>query len=242
MGIFGNLTDDGLEKTEDRVGGGYQPFDSDIYLAKIKTAYAIKSDGGAHGVVLTAEANGREYRETLWVTNKKGENFYLNKNDQTKKVPLPGYATMNQICLVTTDKPLSQQDTAEKVINVYDPALSKEVPKSVDMLVDLLGKELYLAIGQSLTNKSEKQGDTYVAIADTRIENSIEAVFHHPTKMTVNEASSENPTAGFYDAWLARNQGQQRDRRTIKDGANSGSGAPSAGASPAPKKSIFDQQ
>lgn len=239
MGIFNKLDDTGLEQTEDRLGG-YSPFSTDIYHSKIKLAYAIESSGGAAGVVFVADINGREYRETLWVTNKKGETFYLNKNDKTKKVPLPGFEVVNTICIMTTEKPLKEQATEEKMVNIYDYDLRKEVPKSVQVLVDLLGKDVYLAITENLVNKTEKRGDEFVPIADTRIENSIEKVFHYPTKMTINEATSEKPEATFFDAWSERNSGNQRDRRSIKDGGSGGTaGAPQAGASGSKPKSLF---
>ena len=49
--LFGNLTTDGLEEAEDRIGG-FQPLDTDIYIGTIKTAYAGQSQGGAHNLSL----------------------------------------------------------------------------------------------------------------------------------------------------------------------------------------------
>jgi hypothetical protein len=245
-GIFGNLTNDGLEEAQDRLGG-YAPVDTDAYDSKITMAYAIQSAGGAHGVVLTADIGGREYRETLYVTNRKGENFFLNKDDKTKKVPLPGFTVVDDICLATTEKPLAEQNTEEKVVNVYDADAKKEVPKSVPVLVDLLGKTVTLGIVNQLVNKNEKQGDEYVPTAETRNENVIEKVFHTPTKMTMVEARQGKTEGAFFQTWLDRNKGNVRDRRTIKDGAGAGTagrpGAPTSGGASggAPKKSLFGQ-
>ena len=119
MSLFGNLKSDGLEQTQDRLGGGYQPKETDIYTGKIKALYAGKSAGGAQSVSLILSlADGSEYRETFWITNKKGENFFLNKDDKTKKVPLPGFTIVDDLCLVTTGKPLAEQDTEEKTIKL----------------------------------------------------------------------------------------------------------------------------
>jgi hypothetical protein len=244
MGIFGNLTNEGLEEAQDRLGG-FAPLETDAYDTTIKVAYAMQSAGGAHGVVLIGDIGGREYRETLWVTNRKGENF-LNKDDKTKKVPLPGFTVVDDICLATTEKPLSEQPTEDKVVNVYDADAKKEVPKSVPVLTDLIGKTVTLGIVKQLVNKSEKQGDEYVPIADTREENVIEKVFHTPTKMTMVEARNGKTEASFFQTWLDRNKGQVRDRRTIKDGEGGSAGrpgAPQAGATGAgPKKSLFGGQ
>lgn len=244
--MFQNLKSDGLEKTQDRLGG-YQPLETDIHIVTIKALYASKSDGGALGLNLIAETeSGQEYRETLWVTNKKGENFFLNKQDNTKKVPLPGFVVADDICLIATGAPLSEQQTEEKVIKLYDSEQKKEVPKSVDMVIDAIGKQVALGILQQLVNKNEKQGNEYVPTAETRTENTIDKVFHPELKLTVAEARDGQQEAKFWDAWQTRNKGQVRDKRTIKDGeagAARGSApkaAPSAAAgSAAPRKSLF---
>lgn len=248
MSIFGGMTTEGLEDTQDRVGG-YQPFETDAYDATIKVAYAGQSSGGAQSVTVIAECGGREYRETVYITNRKGENFFLNPQDKTKKVPLPGFTTINDLCLVTTDKPLAEQATEEKVVNVYDADAKKEVPKSVPVLVDLIGKEVTLGIVKQLENKSEKQGHEYVPIADTRETNTIEKVFHGPTKGTVVEARNGQEPGAFFKTWVERNKGNTRDRRTIKEGQGGTSGRPAAAASGPPasgqqteRKSLFGAQ
>lgn len=252
MGLFGNLTDEGLEKSEDRVGGGYQPKDTDIYHATCMMAYALKSAQGAQGVFLEFKFDdGSTYRETVYVTNKKGENFFLNKDDTSKKVKLPGYVVMNDLCLVMTDKPLAQQDDEEKVVKIYDFETRSDVPKSVPVLVELLGKTVFLAIGNTLENKSKKEGDKYVPTADERNVNNIEKVFHDPTMLTTTEAENGKTEGEFHKSWLERNKGVVRDKRTIKDGqggttgrpggATASSGPPSAGAA-APRQSLFGQK
>lgn len=252
MGIFGGLSNDGLEEAQDRVGGGGFILDTDIYNMTVKMAYATKSQGGAQGLVFIGEQNGKEYRETLWVTSKKGENFYLNKDDKTKKIGLPGFVVANDICMMTTEKPLSEQASEEKIVNIYDFDQKKEIPTSVPVLIDLLGKPVSLAILRSLENKSEKSGEDYVPTADTREVNTIEKVFHTETKLTMVEATrdaklaeqgKEPLGAQFWDSWLERNQGQTRDKRTIKEGGSAGSsgrpGAPASGAPSGERKSLF---
>ena len=248
MSLFGNLKSDGLEQTQDRLGGGYQPKETDIYTGKIKALYAGKSAGGAQSVSLILSlADGSEYRETFWITNKKGENFFLNKDDKTKKVPLPGFTIVDDLCLVTTGKPLAEQDTEEKTIKLYDSEAKKELPKAVPMLVEALGLEVSLGIVKVLENKNEKQGDEYVPTAETRELNATDKVFHTETRMTVVEAREGAEVAKFWDSWLERNKGNTRDKRTIKDGQAGTAGAPKSAnasaaapaASGAPRKSLF---
>lgn len=232
---FGNLTNDGLEESEDRLGG-YQPLDSNVYPATIKTAYAGQSKGGAHSVTLIADANGREYRETIYVTNKAGENFFLNRNDKTKKVPLPGFTTVDDICLFATGSPLAEQPTEDKIVNIYDYDSKKEIPTSVPMLMDLLGKTVDLGIIRQLENKNEKDGSgNYVATAETRELNLIDKVFDPETKRTVVEVRNEAETATFHDNWVERNAGNTRDKRSIKDGSGGTSGRPGGNSGGAPQ-------
>jgi hypothetical protein len=243
MGIFSNLTNEGLEAAQDRVGG-FAAFPTDAYDSTIKLAYAGQSDGGAHNVTIVADMpDGREYRETIYITNKKGENFFLNKDDKTKKVPLPGFTVINDICLATTEAPLSEQQTEEKVVNIYDYEQKKDLPKSVQALTALHGKPVTLGIVEQLENKSAKDGaGNYQPVADTRIVNFIDKVFHTGTRKSMVEALN-GQDAAFYDKWVERNQGQQRDKRTIKEGSTGTAGRPSAGpptgGTAAKPKSLF---
>ena len=230
MSLFKSLQTTGLEESRDSLGGF--TLESDIYAGKIKVAYAQPAASGALGIVMLFDFGGKEYRETVYVTNKKGENFYLNKNDATKKVPLPGFTTADDICLIVTGKPLCEQVTEEKVANVYDNDAKKELPKSVQMLVDLVGQDIRVAIKKSIENKSVRQGDEYVLTAETREVNSIEKVFHPELHLTVVEARSGQEVAKFHDAWLERNKGKTTDKTAaVKDAANRT--APKAGAAPA---------
>lgn len=231
MSLFKSLQTTGLEESRDSLGG-FSALESDIYAGKIKVAYAQPAASGALGIVMLFDFGGKEYRETAYVTNKSGENFYLNKNDATKKVPLPGFTTVDDICLIVTGKPLCEQVTEEKVVNVYDKDAQKELPKSVQMLIDLVGQDVRVAIQKRLENKSTKIDGEYVPTAETREVNSIEKVFHPELNLTVVEARSGQEVAKFHDAWLERNKGKTLDKTVaVKDTANRA--APKAGAAPA---------
>lgn len=233
--LFGSLTTEGLEESSDRLGG-FSPLSTAIYSGNIKLAYAGQSTGGARNVTLVIDCDGQEHRETIYITNKKGENFFLNKQDNSKKVPLPGFTTIDDLCLIVTGKPLAEQATEEKVVNVYDADAKREVPKSVPMLVDLLNQQASFAILKILENKSEKDSNgNYVATAETRDTNSIDKVFHTATMMTVVEARQGADEPKFYQSWDERNTGKVRDKRDIKDGAASGNAGRPGANSAAPK-------
>lgn len=245
MALFSDLSSDGLEETQDRIGGKTL-YDTDVYLVEIKLAYAGKSQSGARNVTLVVDIDGKDYSETIYVTNKKGENFFINKDDKDKKkVPLPGFTIMEDICMMTTEKGLAQQDSEEKTVKIYDFDQKKEMPTAVQALTDLHGKKVYLAIVRATENKNEKSSDgTYAATADTRETNTIDKVFHNPTKLTVPEARNGLAEGAFFDKWVERNKGVTRDKRTIKDGAGTagrpgGKSPPTAGDAPKAAKSLF---
>lgn len=249
MSLFGKLTNDGLEESQDRLGG-FAPFESAIYTGTIKALYGGASAGGAQSVTLVADFNGKEYKETFYVTNKKGQNYFLNKDDSSKKVPLPGFTVVDDICLIATGNPLAAQETEDKVIKIYDYEQKKEVPTSVPMIMGALGQKISLGILKILENKNTKVGDDYVPTAETREINNVDKVFHPEMKITVVEARAGQEEAKFWAGWEERNKGNTRDKRTIKDGeAGAASARPTraAGAAPAaggatPQKSLFGKK
>lgn len=244
MSIFGNLTTEAHEEVADRLGG-FALFPTDIYEAKIKMAYAGASQKGARFVHLIADINGKEYSETIYVTNKAGENFYhpkdkdgkieLDGKGNPKKATMPGYVTVDDICLLTTGKPLNEQDSEEKIVKIYDYDAKKEVPTSVPVLVELVGTDIRLAIQQSKEDKNKQNESTgvYEPTGETRDTNNIEKAFHFDTKMTVVEIRQEAKEATFHDAWGTKNRGVVRDKTT---GAKAGgaNGRPPQGNGTAP--------
>lgn len=231
MSLFDKLTSDGLEEQQDRLGG-YAPLQTDIYIAKIKAAYATTAQSGAVGVNLILDINGQEYRETIYVTNKEGKNYFVTP--QKTRAGLPGFNTINNICLICTGAPLSEQETEDKVLMIYDYDQGKEVPQNVPVITELSGKEVAVAIVDELVNKKEKKGSEYVPVAETREVNRIAHVFHPEEHKTVKEAM-DGKEATFWDKWLERNKGKQIDRRDIKEDKSTGSTAPAQ----SPRKSLF---
>ena len=242
MALFANLKSDDLEKATDSLGGK-QIFPTDAYPSKIKVAYAGRSDGGAQSITFVlGMSDGKEYRETVYVTNKKGENYFLNKNDLSKKVPLPGIVIADHICMVATGMPLCEQETEDKVLKVWDNVAKAEVPTTVPVLVGLLNQDIVVGIQQSISFVSKKnEAGEYVDTDETRQENNIEKVFAADgTFRTVPEALNGEEEGTFYAKWLDKNKGQVRDK--TKNTKATGAGTkptPSAGVSAAPKKSLF---
>ena len=178
--------------------GGFTLFDSDIYLATVKTAYAKPANSGALGIGLVLDINGKEYRETMYVTNKSGENFYKTKDGKK----------------VATDKPLCQQSEGTKKIALYNAELKKEVPTDVTELSDLAGKQVYVAILKKTENKRVFNTNTnsYDLSEETRDVNAIDGFMHNPTKLTKFEAEHGKTEPEFFNKWLEKNKGKVRDQ------------------------------
>jgi hypothetical protein len=256
--LFGNLSSEGLEESTDRLGGGFGPRDSDIYDFEIKAMYAGQSatpGSQARSITFIGTEGGKEYRETFWITNAKGENFFLAKDKDGKptgkKSPLPGFTIVDDICQIATGKPLSEQDAEDKIVQVWEDG--RQVNKSVPMLIDAIGQHVALGVIRRKVNKNAKNdAGVYVPTAEEREENATDKVFHPELKLTIVEAKAGSDVATFWDAWLDLNKGKTQDRRKIKDGQAGAAGAPqsnraaapapAAGGDAAPRKSLFGKK
>jgi len=235
MGIFSTLTADKLEETADTLGGSFDPKPTAAYDAEITLAYAGKSTkSNAQSVTVHCTIDGGEMRETIWITNGKGENFYLSKDGKNTKMPLPGFTTIDDLCLLATGDSLAEQATEEKTVKLYDFEARKEIPKAVEVLTGLIGKTVKLGVLREIQDKT-KQSDSgqYVATGETRVINTINKVFHSETGRTVNEYRHEIAEPEFLAAWKQRNDGKDRNRAkgAQSNGAGaSGSGSPNGGS------------
>lgn len=234
--MFDNLSTDGLEKSKDTLGG-FQVRDTDAYKGIIKAIFAGKADSGAQNVtvVFTLE-DGSEYSETVYVTNKQGQNWYANKQDSSKKEPLPGFTRINELFLATTGKPINQQTWVTKQFKVWNKEAGEALPTAVQMAEDALNKEVLFTLTKEIVDKTKKEGSQYVPTGETREQNVFTQVFDPVSRKSVNEAI-EGKDAEFLDKWLARNKGKTFDKAkgnkgNGQQGGNSGR-PPASGAGPA---------
>lgn len=250
MTLFADLKKDGLEKSEDRLGGGFQPLATDIYTMTIKAFYASESDKGAKAInIIALRPDGKEYRETVYITNRKGENFFVS--DEKKKVPLPGFTIIDDICIVTDGADLSQQTFEERTINLYDYDAKKELPKVVQMAVNIVGQKVDLGIYQIQEPKNEqnKQTGEYEPTDKIVTKNVIRKVWHTEAKMTVAEAENEVTEQGvFWKKWQEMHKDKVDDSKVKsagKPGAPAKSGPPLANKAEGgttERKSLFNKK
>jgi hypothetical protein len=234
-------TQDNIAGERDSLGGG-GVFDSAIYDQNVALAYVITSQGGAQGLVVHLKNNtdGRELRQTLWMTSgtaKGGKNYYEDKNGERHY--LPGFIQANGLCLLTVGKEISEMDTETKVVPLYNYEAKAEVPTKVEMLTELLGKPILTAVFKQTVNKNVKNSEgQYVPSAETRDENEIDKFFRASDRKTVAEIKAQADEGTFIDAWAQKNTGKVRDR--TKAGASGVAGAPAAaGAAKRPTTSLF---
>lgn len=234
MKVFGKLTTDGAEKVTDRLGGN-SLFETDVYEGQVKLAYVDKSSRGAASLNVTIDINGQEYRETFWVTNAAGDNTYPDKNDKTKKHLLPGYIAANDLCMMTTELPLTELEAEDKVVEIYNFEAKKALPTNVKVFTEMHGQPVLVAIIKQTVNKQQKDSQgVYQNTAETRDENTSEKFFHPETKQTLTEAIEGIEGGIFMTKWLETNKGKTRNR--VKDVAGtagrpggSGGGMPASG-------------
>lgn len=223
---FQKLKTDNLVASTDVLGGGGGLLDSDIYTVKVKALYAGQSAGGAMSLTLVADNNGKEYRETFYVTNKSGDNYYTKDK---VNFPLPGYTIADDICLITAGTPLNETVFEEKTIKIYNHDTKTDELTQVQMAVEALGKEVALGILRQKENKSEKDpSGKYVPTPEPRELNLVSKVFHPEMKVTVAEAIREIESV-FWDKWLTKNKGVVNDRfKAVGNAPSKGTGSASS--------------
>jgi hypothetical protein len=238
MSLLKSLTtDESIKQETDSLGGNGGPLDSGLYTAKVQTAYTTKSAGGAIGLVLNLKTEaGREIRQTLWMTSgtaKGCKNYYEDKQGQ--KQYLPGFILANHLALLTCDKEISELDTETKVTGVWSSDAKAEVPTKVDMIMDMLGKNVTIGLIKQIVDKTAKDGNgDYQPTGETREENEIDKFFHTDTRKTVTELRAK-ADAAFIDAWDQKWSGKVKER--AKGVAAAGvAGAPKAAGAAGTKK------
>ena len=231
-----NLTSDQtIADEKDSVGGG-GVLASGLYPAKITLAYVTVSQGGATGLVLQAKTSeGRDIKSTQWMTSgtaKGGKNFY--EKDGVKNY-LPGFLLSQSLSLLTTGKEISDLDTETKVVKIYSFEAKAEVPTKVEMVMEMVGKEVLIGLIKQTVDKNVKDGNgVYVPSGETREENEVDKFFRASDRKTTAEIRAKVDEAVFVDTWADKHTDTVRNKAK---GATGQAGAPkAAGASPAASK------
>ena len=218
MSLFGKGYNDKALPVTDRQK---RTVDSGVYQGTIKNAFIGKSSGGATSVSLEVKLDsGKTIFETIYVTNKQGDNTY--EKDGAIGY-LPGFLTVNQIALFATGKDLYElePEMEERIVKQYDSKAGKQVDKPAMVIVPLLEQPILVAIKEVRENKTKAgDGNKRITLAEDRVYNTIDKVFHPSTFHTQAELEQDKE-ATYIDTWKKDNEGKLDDRYKSVESANS---------------------
>lgn len=219
---------------------GFEALDSDLYRGKVKMAYLVVHESKAQGIAFEFDISGKTFKTEQIVRTKAGKNYFINT--QTKlKAPLGGFTVVDDICTILTGKGLKGQNTEQKVVKVFNFDKKEDVPTQVHVLVDLIDKEIGIAVIKKLENKSKKEGEgeaaKYVATSETTTRNDIVKAVYPQDGATVGEKSEKKP-ATWAAGWLKNNKGKTKEKLTYK-GASEGVGSGASAAPVGDRKPLF---
>ena len=257
MSLLDGMTQDVTEKATDSLGGNVFLVDSDLHKFTIEVAYLTQAKSGAVGLNLHLKGNGSFVRQSLWIKsgNAKGNTTYYT-NAKGERQNLPGFSQANQLVQLLVDPAKNIIDmasqTEEKIIKLYSYDAKGDVDTKVEMITDLVGKEVVLgmhkqAVEKTAFNPSTKQ---YDAVTDTTgraytvDRNEINKIFD-ANGLTVAEREGGMTEPVFAKQWADKWKGEVVDKTKAKTGRYP---MPKAGAAPAaseggeaaPTTSIFD--
>ena len=214
----------GLEtKDTDFLGG---KLNTDVYLAAVKMMYIDKNERGtvfANIELVLKTANGtRNYNETIYMSNSKGEFTFIDKKTN-KPAPLPGFVTVDTLCKMATGKGINEQETARKTIEVYDSKTKGKVNAEKEVVMSMLKQKVQVAIVQEVHNKNAKDASgNYVPTAETFTSTTIKKVFN-AEGLTQTEVDAGKSEGEFKDAWLKANKDKVFDKTVkVANGATAG--------------------
>lgn len=208
-------------KERDTLGGG-GVHNTGIYGFTVDSAYMTEAKSGAIGVVLNLLLDsGDKYSETFYITSgkEKGCNPYYEKNGE--KIWLPAYVQLDSFFNLVTGKGIFNQDTEERVVDIYDYESKKTVPTKSEVLVDLLGKKGFVGLHKIRSNKQVKGDKGYVDSPDERFTNSIDKFFNED-KQTATEAEAK-VQGNFINEWIKKFDATTIDKYKPVQGAVAGS-------------------
>jgi len=241
-------TKEKVEAPIDRLGGStVRP--SGVELFKIKNIYFLAADSGAMMCYLTAtDSKGLDYRESLCVASgdaKGNSPTYKDKNTGALNF-LPGYNIVNALAMLTIETDITDLETETITVKHYSKAASKEIPTEVEVVTDMIGQEVQLAIKHVIKNKQELVSGKYVDVNEERAFNEIGSVFEADSGHTLQEAL-EGVEPEFKDKWLEKYEGKPFNTYKEVKGGGGGNSVTSGGNkgdadAGKPKKSMFNKK
>ena len=124
MSFLSNLSyQDNINDDKDTLGGSFTILESGVYDATVKYAYLSQAKSGAGAVNFEFDVDGKTIKETMYVTNREGKNYY-ERNGQRNY--LPSFINADAISLFTTGKALFEQKKKPKLLTCITLMLKKK--------------------------------------------------------------------------------------------------------------------
>jgi hypothetical protein len=228
----------------DSLGGGFV-VDSDLYEYTVDKAYMTQSASGAYAVNLALVTDDKKTLEaTIYITTAEGKTFYVKDGKENN---LPGFTTINNLCLLAAKKDFLQLPQENKIVPVYDKDAKAKVNKSVPVIVDLIGTRIIAGVIKQVVDKTEDTGaldpkgkKIYAPTGETREVNEIDKFFRAKDGLTVAEILAGSSEAAFKQLWADKHKGVTQMRaKGVKGGKTGVPGAPAAAGGTA-AKSLFE--
>ena len=235
--LSGLSTPADVAEEKDILGGGSYQCESGVYDAVVEYAYVEKNDKGTLVLHFGAKLDdGFQLKQRINLTKRTGETYYTNKAGE--KFPMSGFVVGEAISLFGAQKPLSELDTKQATVKVYNKELKKEVPTDVPMLHELINKPLKLGIKKVIKNSgSYDANNNWVEDpSKTFTFNEIDKVFHPKSGLTVPEIRAKKTEAEFIKGWQDKWQGKVDDQT---NGTAAAAPATPAATPAAPTSSLF---
>lgn len=216
---------------KDVLGGGSFTVESNVYLGGVKMAFIDAWASGSLFVnlelALMVDGKERSHKEIITISNKAGEFTYTDKKSG-EKMPMPGYALVDELFKAVSGKGFNDQAPAIKGVKVYDKELKAEVIQDREVFMDLIGKKAQFGILENEVDKTTKDAMSgeYVPTGETRKENTLAKTFTESGK-TLSEAHI-NVEPKFIETWKERYAGklQMKAKGKGKSGVATGSPIP----------------
>lgn len=235
--------DASIEQEKDTLGGGGFVWDTGLYDVVIDSVYMDQSKGGAYSLNFVFKtAEGKELRNTQYVTSgsAKGTRNYYEKDG--KKHYLPGFTAASDIAVAATGKELSELEMEDKIVEIYDFDLKKKVPTTKPVFMEMIGKTFKLGVQKVKEYKNIKNdAGEYVPGPDIKEFNEVAKAFNNDGLTSV-EVKAGTTEPEFVNKWLERNGADFVKDKTkgVTPAAGGGaSGMPTAGTGAAP--SLFNK-
>ncbi|WAW11616.1 ssDNA binding protein [Acinetobacter phage nACB1] len=198
--------------------------DTGAYSGTLGMVFVGQAQSGARNVTVHVNLdNGKKLTETVYITNKTGQNTYEKDG---KHFHLPGFQLINNLAVMTTGKGLFDlaADVETRSVKLYDFTAKAEVLQDVQAVIPMIGQRVLLAVQEEEKEKQKKNDATgnYEGTGEFTLINSIVKCFDPETTQSAVEKANGQEAAAL-EAWLKTNKGKVKEAKKAATPANQAS-------------------